>query len=89
MGRNNDGSHPAPDPDLKATCRMVDKMRTPRGRRQYAKRKYLAEPPFAWIKCVIGFNRFHLRGQTKVSGEWDLACLAANLRRMQWKIAWA
>ena len=89
LSRNNDGSHPAPDPKLKATSRMVKKMRTPRGGRQYAKRKYLAEPPFAWIKWVIGFNRFHLRGRTKVSCEWDLACLAVNLRRMQGKIAWA
>lgn len=70
LGRNKDGSHAAPDPELEATCRMVKKLKTPRGRRQYAKRKYLAEPPFAWIKWVIGFNRFHLRGLTKVSCEW-------------------
>jgi IS5 family transposase len=87
LGRENDESRP--ESDLEATCRMAEKIKAPRGRRQYAKRKYLAEPPFGWIKWVIGFNRFHLRGLMKVSGEWDLACLAANLRRMHGKLAWA
>lgn len=89
LGRESDGSRSELAPDLEATCRMAKKMKTPRGRRQYAKRKYLAEPPFGWIKWVIGFNRFYLRGLMKVSGEWDLACLAANLRRMHRKLAWA
>jgi hypothetical protein len=34
----------------------------------------------------MGFDRFHLRGLTKVTSEWDLACLAANLRRMHRKV---
>jgi hypothetical protein len=31
---------------------------------------------------------FSLRGVDKVSSEWNLACLAANLRRMHEKLAW-
>ncbi|MCP5057690.1 MAG: hypothetical protein GY937_13340, partial [bacterium] len=41
-----------------------------------------------WIKSVLGFDRFSLRGFTKVTGEWDLVCLATNLKRMNGKMAW-
>ena len=56
-------------------------MKTQRGQKNDRKRKYLAEPPFAWIKSVMGLSRFSLRGTEKVRGEWDLACLAMNLKR--------
>ena len=29
------------------------------------------------------FRRFSLRGLNKVQGEWDLVCLALNVKRMQ------
>ena len=67
---------------------MAKKMQTVRGKDQYRKRKYLGEPPFAWIKSVMGFRQFSLRGIGKVSGEWDLACLAMNLKRMHRKMVW-
>ena len=89
FGREKNGVAKPPDPEDEATCRMARKMKTPRARRHYRKRKYLGEPPFAWIKSVMGFNRFSLRGVDKVSREWDLACLAANLKRMQGKLVWA
>jgi hypothetical protein len=31
---------------------------------------------------VLGFRAFGLRGLPKVAGEWNLVCLALNLRRM-------
>jgi hypothetical protein len=34
------------------------------------------------IKAVMGFDRFSLRGCTAVSGEWDLACIAWNIKRL-------
>ncbi|MCP4967668.1 MAG: transposase, partial [bacterium] len=77
-----------PDPDLRASARMFQKMQTKRARDRYRKRKHLAEPPFGWIKSVLGFDRFSLRGFTKVTGEWDLVCLATNLKRMNGKMAW-
>jgi len=89
MGRETDGEARQPDPGNEATCRMAKKMKTARARNHYRKRKYLAEPPFAWIKSVMGFDRFSLRGVEKVTSEWDLACLAANLKRMHRKLAWA
>ena len=30
-----------------------------------------------------GFRRFSVRGLNKVRGEWDLVCLALNVKRMQ------
>jgi hypothetical protein len=40
------------------------------------------EPVFGIIKSVMGFRQFMLRGLDKVSGEWNLVCLAWNLKRM-------
>jgi transposase len=88
MGREKNGEPKEPDSKNEATCRMARKMKTDRGKRHYRKRKYLAEPPFGWIKSAMGFDRFSLRGVRKVTSEWDLACLAANLKRMHGKLAW-
>ena len=49
---------------------------------RYAQRKWLSEAPNGWIKEVLGFRRFSLRGLAKVRGEWDLVCLALNIKRM-------
>jgi len=48
----------------------------------YAKRKQTVEPVFGIIKSVMGFRQFLLSGLTKVSGEWDLVCLAYNVKRL-------
>ena len=66
-----------------ATARMGKKLATSEGRAQYAQRKWLSEAPNGWIKEVLGFRRFSLRGLNKVRGEWDLVCLALNVKRMQ------
>ena len=66
-----------------ATRRMAEKLATPEGRKRYARRKWLSEAPNGWIKEAMGFRRFSVRGLAKVRGEWDLVCLALNLRRMK------
>ena len=66
-----------------ATARMATKLATTAGRAQYARRKWLSEAPNGWIKEVLGFRRFSLRGLDKVRGEWDLVCLALNIKRLQ------
>ena len=76
------------DPSRPATQRMARKLQTEDGRRQYKKRKGLVEPPFGWIKNVLGFRSFSVRGLAKTSGEWDLVCTAVNLRRMHRMMAW-
>ena len=35
-----------------------------------------------WIKSVLGFRQFSLRGLHRVQAEFKLVCLALNLRRM-------
>jgi hypothetical protein len=42
----------------------------------------IVEPVFSLIKRVMGFRQFSLRGISKVQGEWNLVCLAWNLRRL-------
>ena len=65
-----------------ATNRMAAKLSTPAGRAAYAERKWLSEAPNGWIKHVLGFRRFSLRGLAKVRGEWNLVCLALNAKRL-------
>ena len=62
--------------------RMRQKLSTEQGRNQYAERKWLSEAPNGWIKQVLGFRQFSVRGVEKVQGEWDLVCLALNAKRM-------
>ena len=66
-----------------AANRMAEKLSAPPGRAAYAERKWLSEAPYGWIKHVLGFRRFSLRGLAKVRGEWDLVCLALNVKRLQ------
>ena len=58
------------------------KMQTEQARTAYRRRKWLAEPPNGWIKNVLGFRQFSMRGLHKVQAEWKLVCMALNLRRM-------
>jgi hypothetical protein len=64
------------------TQAMQERLRSDEGRYWYRKRKWPAEPPFGWIKYVLGFRRFRLRGHQKVKGEWQLVCAALNLKRI-------
>lgn len=67
---------------LPLTAAMAQKMKTPQAQDAYRRRKWLAEPPNGWIKNVLGFRQFSLRGLQKVQAEWKLVCMALNLRRM-------
>jgi hypothetical protein len=61
---------------------MTQGLRTPAGKQLYAKRKSTVETVFGIIKEVLGFRRFHLRGLQSAQGEWNLVCMAWNLKRM-------
>ncbi len=65
------------------TQRMGAKLRTDDGRRRFKRRKAIVEPPLGWIKHVLGFRAFSMRGRRKTAGEWSLVCLVMNLRRMR------
>ena len=66
-----------------AKARMAEKLETEAGAAQYAQRKWLSEAPNGWIKEALGFRRFSFRGLGKVRCEWDLVCLALNVKRLQ------
>ena len=65
-----------------ARSRMRKKLASRAGQAAYARRKWISEAPHGWIKEGLGFRRFSLRGLRSVRGEWDLVCLALNLKRM-------
>lgn len=72
------------DPDCHpATARMAEKLATADGKVRYAERKWISEAVNGWIKRVLGFRQFSVRGLSAAGGEWDLVCVATNLRRMQ------
>jgi transposase len=64
------------------TVAMQAKLQTERGKADYRKRKWIAEPPNGWIKNVLGFRQFSMRGLHKAQAEFKLVCMALNLRRM-------
>ena len=84
LGR--EGRDPEPSENLPATLRMFKKLGTEAGQTVYRRRKVIAEPVFGWVKQVLGFRTFSLRGLEKVEGEWDLVCLALNLKRMNGRL---
>lgn len=71
------------DPRLIA---MREKLTTPEGRRAYGRRAASVEPVFGIIKSAMGLRQFLLRCLEKVRIEWDVACLAYNVRRL-WALA--
>jgi transposase len=70
-------------PRLEATGRMKAKLESEAGAKRYRRRKAIVEPVIGWIKEVLGFRRFSLRGQLKAAGEWNLVCLALNIKRFR------
>lgn len=76
-------SQPQPLPEnADPVTTMKHRLKTLEGKKLYAKRKSTVETVFGIIKAVIGFRQFLLRGLESVSGEWDLVCIAYNLKRL-------
>ena len=71
-----------PNPAHVASHRMADRLKSVVGRARYRRRKAIVEPVIGWIKEVLGFRRFSLRGVAKARGEWNVVCLAVNLKRL-------
>ena len=72
---------PPPD-DASHKTKMIYKLRTEVGKAIYKLRKSTVEPVFGNIKEVMGFRQFSLRGLIAAAGEWNLVCLAYNLKRL-------
>lgn len=59
---------------------MAYKLRTEIGKAIHGLRKCTVEPVIGIIKETLGFRQFSLRGQRKVEGEWNLVCVAFDVK---------
>lgn len=76
-------AEPPPLPeDADSVTRMKHRLKTAAGKAIYAQRKVTSEPVFGIIKAVMGFRSFLLRGFDAVKGEWNLVCMAYNIKRL-------
>jgi hypothetical protein len=74
---------PEPPPEnADHKTKMLYKLRTQAGKAIYKLRKSTVEPVFGIIKEVMGFRQFSLRGLIAAAAEWNLVCLAYNLKRL-------
>jgi len=64
------------------TAHMAERLKTDSVKMAYSQRKHIVEPPNGWIKSVMGFRQFSMRGYEKCRSEWKLVTLSLNLRRM-------
>jgi hypothetical protein len=62
--------------------RVHARMATEDGQTVYARRSWICETPFAFLKSWMNFRQFLLRGLDKVKTEWRWACTAYNLRKL-------
>jgi transposase len=68
--------------DADAVTRMRHRLKTAAGKVTYALRKVTSEPIFGIIKSVMGFRSFQMRGDEAAEGEWNLVCMAWNIKRL-------
>lgn len=87
LGREGKRRRPIDPQTHPATQRMAEHLGTEPGQADYRRRKVIPEPVFGWIKHVLGFRRLSMRGLTASRNEWNLVCLAMNLRRMH-RLGW-
>jgi transposase len=71
-----------PAEEASAIVKMAYKLRTEIGQAIYRLRKSTVEPVIGIIKDTLGFRQFSLRGLEAAAGEWNLVCLAYNLKRL-------
>ncbi len=88
-GRLKHGEQPPPAPrgripnNATPKQRMTRKLRTLKGKADYARRKAIVEPVFGQMKVAQDAGHFRLRGTDKTHGEWALHTFCHNLRKLQ------
>ena len=63
--------------------RMARRMKTTKGRADYARRKAIVEPAFGQMKVRQRAGFLRLRGLAGAKGEWTLHALCHNLRKLR------
>jgi len=64
------------------TAWMKGRIDSEHGRAIYGQRMSVVEPVFANIGSNKGLKRFSLRGEAKVTGQWQLYCLVHNIEKI-------
>ena len=64
---------------------MEAKINTPEGKLLCVNRSIQAEGTFALTKQDLNYRRFQCRGQPKVTAEWSLLAIAANILKLHYK----
>jgi len=62
---------------------MKERVDSPKGKQIYSHRMSVVEPVFGNIGSNKRLNRFSLRGQQKVQGQWRLFCLVHNIEKIK------
>jgi len=62
--------------------KMARRLRTKKGRADYARRKVIVEPVFGQVKVRQAAGFLRLRGLEGAQGEWALHSLCHNLRKL-------
>lgn len=68
--------------DLSPKARMSRKLRTKKGKADYARRKAIVEPVFGQINVAQGGHQLRLRGQVKADIEWTFHLACHNFRKL-------
>jgi transposase len=63
--------------------RMARRLRTKKGRADYARRKAIVEPAFGQMKVRQHAGQLRLRGLAGAQGEWTLHVICHNLRKLR------
>ena len=62
---------------------MKERVDSPEGKLIYSHRMSVVEPVFGNIGTNKGLNRFSLRGNRKVQGQWRLYCMVHNIEKIK------
>ncbi|KKH98036.1 hypothetical protein EO95_18085 [Methanosarcina sp. 1.H.T.1A.1] len=67
---------------MKERKQLADKMKTEEAKEIFGQRKQVVEPVIGNYKENLGFREFLTRGLKSVKNEFNLVCIAANLRKI-------
>ena len=87
-GRLKHGEKPPPTPrgripaGLTPKQQMSRKLRTKKGKADYARRKAIVEPVFGQINVAQGGHQLRLRGQVEAEIEWTFHLACHNFRKL-------
>ena len=61
---------------------MKQRIDSPQGKKDYAKRMWTIEPVFGNITSNKGLNKLTLRGKAKVTCQWMMYCIVHNMEKL-------